>query len=248
MNEQRILEIGLEIGKMLLESGAEVYRVEDTMNRVCSSFLEVKNVDSYVMSTGIVLSMEIDGKTVSRVCRVKNRSINLECIERVNGLSRELQTKKYTLDEIEEKLEDIKNKPKFPNWMLIVFGAIGASAFAMFFQGGIKEIIISFVIGFVVRLCLLLFTYIDMNDVLKNIISSTVIGILSYAFSQWSHANMDILIISGIMLLIPGLAITNAIRDTMSGDYISGLSRGMEALMTACSIAIGVGVVLGVVM
>lgn len=248
MNEEKILDIGLEIGKMLLESGAEIYRVEDTMNRVCSSYSKAKKVDSYVMATGIILSMEINGKKVSKVCRVKNRSVNLEIIERINSLSRDIEKNEYSIQEVEDKLKEIADKPKFPEWKMILFGGIGAGAFAMFFNGTLLEIILSFAIGIVVRLIILLLSQIKMNDFLNNFIASSVIGFLSYVFGEFLNVNINTLIISGIMLLIPGLAITNAIRDSMTGDYLSSMARGMEALLTGCAIALGVGIVLGMVM
>ncbi len=248
MNEEKILDIGLEVGKLLLESGAEIYRVEETMNRVCSSYSKVGNVDSYVMATGIILSMEIDGKTISKVCRVKKRSVNLECIERINSLSRELQYTDYTLEEVEQKLKEIKEKPTFKEWMMILFGGIGAGAFAMFFNGNGTEIACSILIGMLVRCIVLLLRQMKINDFLYNVLASSMIGFSSYWFSTLFNVRMETLIISGIMLLIPGLAITNAIRDSMAGDYLSALVRAMEALFTGCAIALGVGLALRMVM
>ena len=248
MNEEKLLEIGLNAGKLLLESGAEVFRVEDTMNRICLSFPGVEHAESFVASTGIFLSVEIDGQSFAKLCRVRNRAVNLECIEQINTLSRKLQVENYTLEQVEKELDDIKNKPRFSNILMILSGAIGAGGFAWFFDGGIKEILISFVIGLIVRCVILLLSMFNLNDFLKNLISSSLIAYMAYIACKWIvRANMNIIIISGIMLLIPGLALTNAIRDTMAGDYLSGLSRAMEAIILAAAIALGVAVVLSVV-
>lgn len=48
-------------------------------------------------------------------------------------------------------------------------------------------------------------------------------------------------IVGSIMPLLPGVALTNGIRDFISGDLISGVSRVSEALLTAIAIAVGIG-------
>ena len=54
--------------------------------------------------------------------------------------------------------------------------------------------------------------------------------------------NMDTVMIGSFMPLVPGMAITNAVRDTLRGDYLSGGARVMEAFLKALGIAIGIGI------
>ena len=42
-----------------------------------------------------------------------------------------------------------------------------------------------------------------------------------------------------IMTLIPGIGLTNALRDLFTGDSIAGLLRSIEAALTALAIAAG---------
>ncbi|MDO4466825.1 MAG: threonine/serine exporter family protein [Bacillota bacterium] len=240
-----MLEIGIRVGKLLMKSGAEVYRVEDTMVRFCKAYKDVENVESFVIATGIMLTIQVDGHSYSKVCRVQSRSTNLECIEDVNALSREVQTKDFTMEEVEERLDKIAQKPMYPQWMTILFGAIGAAGFAMFFEGNLYEIGYSFIIGLVIRYLTIWLNKLEMNSFINNVLLAGIVSLLSVFFHQISIlARVDTLVISGIMLLIPGLAITNAIRDTMSGDYLSAGARAMEACMLACAIALGAGLVL----
>ena len=66
---------------------------------------------------------------------------------------------------------------------------------------------------------------------------------VSMALTYFGKINldMDIVIVSAIMPIVPGVAITNAIRDTLQGDYLSGCARILEAFLKAASIALGVG-------
>ena len=248
MEIEKLLDVGIRAGRMLLESGAEVYRVEETMIRICTGLACTDEVDSYVTSTGIMLSIGYNGQVFSKISRIKNRNVNLHCVARINALSRNIQIQDYSLEEVEQQLNKIEKEPKYSVWMTTVFGGIGAAGFALFFDGGMLEIVISFVIGILIRLLVSLLSMMKMNDFINNVIASMLLAILSIFFKKvFLVIDVNVVVISGIMLLIPGLAFTNAIRDTIAGDYLSGVSRVMETLVCACAIALGVMVVFSVV-
>jgi len=82
---------------------------------------------------------------------------------------------------------------------------------------------------------------------INNFIGAIIATFLSILITVIGIAdNMNTVIIASIMPLVPGVAITNAMRDTISGDFVSGLSRAMEAIFSALSIAFGVGLVLNI--
>ena len=248
MEIEKLLDVGIRAGRMLLESGAEVYRVEETMIRICTGLACTDEVDSYVTSTGIMLSIGYNGQVFSKISRIKNRNVNLHCVASINALSRNIQIQDYSLEEVEQQLNKIEKEPKYSVWMTTLFGGIGAAGFALFFDGGMLEIVISFAIGILIRLLVSLLSMMKMNDFINNVIASMLLAILSIFFKKvFLVIDVNVVVISGIMLLIPGLAFTNAIRDTIAGDYLSGVSRVMETLVCACAIALGVMVVFSVV-
>ncbi len=248
MEIEKLLDVGIRAGRMLLESGAEVYRVEETMIRICTGLACTDEVDSYVTSTGIMLSIGYNGQVFSKISRIKNRNVNLHCVARINALSRNIQIQDYSLEEVEQQLNKIEKEPKYSVWMTTLFGGIGAAGFALFFDGGMLEAVISFAIGILIRLLVSLLSMMKMNDFINNVIASMLLAILSIFFKKvFLVIDVNVVVISGIMLLIPGLAFTNAIRDTIAGDYLSGVSRVMETLVCACAIALGVMVVFSVV-
>lgn len=248
MEIEKLLDVGIRAGRMLLESGAEVYRVEETMIRICTGLACTDEVDSYVTSTGIMLSIGYNGQVFSKISRIKNRNVNLHCVARINALSRNIQIQDYSLEEVEQQLNKIEKETKYSVWMTTLFGGIGAAGFALFFDGGMLEIVISFAIGILIRLLVSLLSMMKMNDFINNVLASMLLAILSiFSKKVFLVIDVNVVVISGIMLLIPGLAFTNAIRDTIAGDYLSGVSRVMETLVCACAIALGVMVVFSVV-
>ena len=69
---------------------------------------------------------------------------------------------------------------------------------------------------------------------------ATAFGLVQLGFGQ----NLDKIIIGVLMNLVPGVALTNFMRDIIAGDLIAGLTKLVEALLTATGIALGTGVAL----
>lgn len=249
MDVEKLLTTVVKAGKMLIESGAEIYRVEETMIRLCKSYPDVEIADSFVTGTGVMLSITVNEKTSTRIGRVHFRSVDLNCIDQINALSRRVCEQKLSVDELATSLREIEKMPRYSIWTTLLFGAVGTAGFAIFFDGGLLESIIAFFVGIVIRCVTLLAERVGLNGFFTNAIASAIAVCLAiFANVIFRDINMHNVIIASIMLLVPGLAITNAIRDTVAGDYLSGLSRGMEAFLTALAIAIGAGFALSALM
>lgn len=245
MNIELLLDVVIDAGKMLMESGAEVYRVEETTIRLCESYKDVTVAESYVTATGIMISIKYNNQTHTRIGRIHSRGTNLEIVHQINDLSRSVKDEQLTVEELNQKLQTIKHVKKYSLLVTTLFGGIGAAGFAMFFDGNKYEILACFMIGLLVRLCVSYCSHMKIHSFIGNTISSGLVVGLSYLSHLYvPHTDMNKLIISCIMLLVPGLAITNAIRDTMTGDYLSGLARAAEAFIVSAAIAIGAVVVL----
>ncbi len=245
MNTEQLLNVVMKLGTLLMASGAEVYRVEETMNRICLSFPDVESVQSYGTVTGIMLSITVEGKTYTHIGRVRERSTNLAVIDEINELSRQCCRQHMTVSDIEQHLYQIEHTKRYSFWTTTLFGAIGAFGFSIFFDGNIPEMIASFVIGIVIRCMGSALSKLHLQDFLINMFSAMMAAWLAVAIHALiPQANINIMVISSIMLLVPGLAFTNSIRDTISTDYVSGVARGAEAFLCATAIAIGAGFIL----
>lgn len=232
-------------GKLLIESGAEIYRVEETMVRLCTSFPEVENAESFVTPTGIMFSVTVDHTTHTKVMRVHSRGVNLTCIDRINDLSRQAATQHFNLEDLSKELQGIANDKRYSFRTTLLFSALSAGGFGIFFGGTYIEACLAFFIGLVIKCVSYLLEKRELNQFLTNAVAAGCVALLALGCKHFiSFIDMDIVIISSIMLLVPGLAITNAIRDTVAGDYLSGVARGVEAFIVAIAIAAGIGVIL----
>lgn len=244
MSNEKIINLAAYAGKILLESGAETYRVEETINKICSAF-DMKNADSFVTPTGLIISgTGNDNKIISTVKRVKVRTVNLEKISEVNSLSRLLQCEILSIEEVHNRLKKIDNNKIFPNWTHTLASALAAGFFTLIFGGTINDFGVSCLIGILIRLSSIIISKLKMNDFFLNMFGGAVAALTALIFKKLGIVvYLDKTIIGSIMLLVPGLAITNAVRDTIAGDLVSGISRALEAFFMAVAIAAGTGIV-----
>lgn len=234
-----LLNTCLLAGKIMTESNAEMYRVEDTMSRIASASGNYRLV-SYVTQTGLFIGF--DRTSTIRMEQITNRTINLERVVKVNNLSRKYVANELTLEELYSALQEVeKDRRMFPVWLQIISAAIISGTIMILFGGELKDLPITLSIGgvgYIVYLCSLRFFRIKF---LAEFLSSLIIGIaaiLSVRLGIGLH--QDLIIIGCVMPLVPGVQITNAIRDLLAGHYVSGVSRGAEAMMTAAMIGFAI--------
>lgn len=242
MNPNELLKTICFAGQILLESGAETYRVEETMERIAKSF-KVEDPHSFVMTTGIMFSCGYEGQTYTQVLRIRRRSVDLQKIELINDLSRSLE-KQSDLAVLNARLKTIAALKRHSDAKVILFSGISAFGFAMFFKASPLEWLYAFVLGMGLRYVMLQLNKWKINSFLINSIGASLVSVITLTIQAigWLPS-YDLVIISTIMLLVPGLAITNAIRDYVAGDLVSGLARFTEAFLIALSIAFGTGLV-----
>lgn len=243
MKEALVLSTCLLAGRIMMENGSEVYRVEDTMNRIAEN-AGIANTVSYVTATGLFMS--IRNSSFSQLEEVHERSINLEKIVAVNHLSREFAAKKISLNELNARLKRVNyDTPSFSFlWQTLAAGLVSCTLMYIF-GGTWRDFIPTFLIGcigFVAGVYIkkwLQMRFLDM------FVAAFVIGALSIASVKLGLANnVDHIIIGAVMPLVPGVAITNSFRDILSGDLLSGTARGIEALFVAAAIGVGIATTL----
>ncbi|TRM10731.1 threonine/serine exporter family protein [Lentibacillus cibarius] len=242
MDRVLIARVSMLAGKIMLESGAETYRVEDTMNRIASAF-GLENVQSYATPTGIHFS--VDFAEVTNFIRIQNRATDLHKIAEVNSISRDITSAKISINEALVKLNDVdRARLAFPFWMQIIAAALASGSFAIMFGGDWPDLFPATIAGGVGYAAMLGAAALVEVSFVAHFTASFILGILAVLFiSNGFGANVDKVIIGAVMPLVPGLHITNAVRDLMAGHLVAGVSKGVESVLTAFAIGAGVAVV-----
>lgn len=249
MNYDALLITVTEIGFQLLKNGAETYRVEDSVTHVLKAYNDdIKDINVFAIPTSLIVSFTTkDNITHTKTKRVLNRLQNIDRIVRINSLCRYICKNKPSIDYIDEQLQIIENLKRYPFYLELAANSMAASGFTIFYGGGLIEAIVAVFIGALLKYTNTGMKKFKLNSFTGITINSFLIAFLAYtAFRLGITRQYDSVIIGCFMLLVPGVAITNAARDFIAGDVLSGTIRISEAILVATSIALGSGIALSI--
>ena len=235
-NTEEILALASDAGRTLLENGAEISRVEDTMERIATYF-GVSGEKFFVLSNGIFTT----GKSYANAEFIPMKGSRLDIVVAVNQLSRDIAAGKYPLPQARAKLDEIRRTPSKPEWELYLGAALGCAGFCIIFGGSFLDCAASFVAALLLNLFVIKFSNRFMTKTLGNICAGFLGTLLCILFQHFGFGqNIANMVVGTMILLIPGVAFTNGLRDVVNEDYIAGLTKLSDALMLFMSIAIGV--------
>ena len=230
----------LDMGQLLLDCGAEISRVEDTLSRMAGAYGS-KHADVFVITSIISISIEFSSKDVLTETRriFSSSGTDFYRLEKLNSISRSCCASPMPIAELKRALEDVAHGRK-PIAVVLVGSALAAGGFAMFFGGGMWDGISAAIFGLLICLVQRRLASTKLSTVGGNLLLSFVTGLCVGIICKIIPVlNMDKILIGDIMLMIPGLAMTNSIRNMLGGDTISGVVRLIESLIWAGALAGG---------
>lgn len=231
--------------QMILESGGETYRAEETVERMCQG-LGIPKVDVLALPTGLMLTMTMgDGGTLSRIVRVHNRSTDLGRMDQCNDISRKVASGQMSAEEALAALRDIRRSVPQHRWLLVGASALSAASFTVMLGGRWIDFVVSFFCGALVQLLLPPLAKMRVPVLISSMIAGALTTLMALVSTLLLPGVTIEPVISGaIMPLLPGLAVTNAMRDTIRGDLVSGGARVIEAVLSVMMLAAGIGLML----
>lgn len=241
----RLLSCILDMGELLLTSGAEILRVEDTLIRICSAYGFAKT-DVFTITSSIVLTVHTqDRRVLTQTRRIRMRDTDLGRLARVNEFSRRLCAGPLDIDAFSQSLEELRQIASYPQWVRCCLYAAISATFALFFGGTVQDALASAISGTLLFFSLCFVSRLRINGILLNMLCSALAALAAVGMVSLGLGHSpDKIIIGNIMLLIPGIALTTSLRDMINGDTISGLLGLSEAVLKALAIAIGFAMVL----
>ncbi|MDR2833921.1 MAG: threonine/serine exporter family protein [Streptococcaceae bacterium] len=237
-DEKKVLEACLLAGTIMMESSAEMYRIEDTMIRMGKK--SGHQILCYTTQTGMFIA--IDGTEKLRMASINKRILNLDKVTKVNQLSREYVNGEIDIDELLEKLKVVKHERiYFPLWLEVISAGVIGAGMMVVFGGVLSDFPATFILACLGYVAYLIFAKLLQLKFLAEFSASLFLGITAIMYARiFGTGEVNVMIFGLVMPYVPGVAITNSIRDLLAGHLISGLSRGVEALMTASAISFGI--------
>ena len=240
MTGEEVLTCAINIGEQLLVSGAEISRVEDTIQRICNAY-GIRQSHIFSIASCIIVTLETkDRQWITQTRRILGYGTDMWKLDRLNDLSRRICATQPSLEVIDREYEKILKGPTYSPAVQCAVYAMTAGAFAVFFGGNLWDGFAALFVGALIRVTLYAFAAIHMKAIFSNILCSLISGIACILVCYIGLGrHVEMIMIGNIMLLIPGLAFTNAFKDIFIGDTISGVMRLIETILWAAALALG---------
>lgn len=237
---EKLLSSVMDIGEEMLLSGAEVHRVEESIKRMCLS-LGAERTDVFIITSSMVVTVYTgNGDYFTQTRRVVSSGTDYEKLHRLNTLCRRISGGKVEPEDIAEEFKAAINTKTYPFWLECISYSVIAGAFTLFFGGTLAQTAVSLFAGAVVRFVILFCEKNVPSKMFSKFLSCAVATLIAFIAVRLSLINdVDKVVIGNIMSLIPGIGLTNALRDLFTGDSIAGILRSVEAFLAALAIAAG---------
>lgn len=241
MDNETLLDMAADLGYELAISGAETFRVEESVSRVLAAYglqAEVFAIPNLL----IVSLIQPDGHNLTRVRRIGSHGNDLDAVEKFNGLSRILCNRKPEPQAAQEMFSRVKGEYllEYPLPVQHLGAFFGGAGFSLFFGGRLADFFCAGACGVVISLVQKFLTKRRANSFFQTIAAAFLMALLAYALGALGlTANPDAVTMGALMLLVPGLLFTNAMRDIIYGDTNSGVNRIVQVFLIGVAIALG---------
>lgn len=248
LSPHELAEYLLELGGTLLSYGCPTHRLEAVIRELAA--LEGFEADAFALPTGLFLSIRGPGleSGMVRLIRVKEWALDLQRLALVDRIFNDVLERRYTLAEARQRLEDVERaRPPYPKLLQWLAAAGTAGATAIFFRGGWPEVLVAAFGGALLGMLAALLTRVPLalhlSDFLGGLIAA---GLAVGATWLWPTMSREVLVLSVVILLVPGMALTTSLAELVHKNLVSGAARLMEAMMVFLSILFGIAAVIGV--
>lgn len=239
-NHAELLSGFLDMAEAMLMAGAEVSRVEDTITRMGLAY-GAGNMNVFVITSCIIITMEIpEGEDLTQTRRVLMAGgTDFLKLEKFNDLSRRCCAGQVEAAALSEEVRQIAAlSPR--RWRMYLGSVLAAGGFAVFFGGTIIDGLVAALFALLICALQEKLLPLSMNQMSFNLLCSVIVGVLTGICTNFlTFLHLDKIMIGYIMLLIPGMAMTNAVRNILGGNTISGVMRLIEAVLWAAALALG---------
>lgn len=239
-----LMDACLLAGEILMANGSEITRVEDVILRIGRA-AGIEKIQVYALLNAITVSFPTQGLTQMRAIPPRIQTMDMEKIVAVNDLTRKFTAHKIVLTDLYDCLEKIDvTIPTFPVWLQV----LAATSVSVPLMVMLTRTAAPINLGLTaVSSCLAYTIYLAIRSRFNMryfalFVASLMISLIMLVSSHLlkSPFDPDIVIVGAIMPFVPGVALTNAVREIMAGNFISGQGRFIEALLSAASVGLGI--------
>ncbi|MFT3837738.1 MAG: threonine/serine exporter family protein [Myxococcaceae bacterium] len=239
-----LLDYLVELGSSLMSSGCPTHRLEQLLMVIARH--EGFTADVFALPTGIFVGLRTpqgDPSAVSMV-RVTDWATDLEKMADLDALLNQVIDRKLTIPDARARIKEIEKRPRrWPLPVRLLAGTGAASGAAVSSGGDWRDALLAGLGG------LGLSALTEMADspgvrVLENFIGGVIAALVAWgATFLWPSHSRDLLVLSIIIPLLPGLTLTTGLSEVTYRNLVAGSARLMHAAVTLLSLVFGIALV-----
>ena len=242
-----VLDFAAGLGCYMLESGANLERANDTMNRVCYSY-GLKEVSIFSLSSIIQIGAKTqDGESAFRQVAVGGMDIHLNRLNELNRLSRRVCSEKPAPSSLQYLLDEAQKAKGYPMWLIVAGRIVAMGCMVVLFGGTLSDIVVTDLVSLCLIFLIDALSRANLNHIIVNLISMCFASSAAMLFYRFGLCHsFFVVIITCSMILIPGIALVNAFRNLLCGNEMNGILEVLKAAIETLAIVLGllVGIVL----
>ncbi len=236
----KYLSFCCETGRHMIHNGAEMYRVEESVTRILLAY-GFTTPEVFAIPASILIGVEYDGINYTKSVRIHGSGNNLDKLDKLNALCRRVCRETPEIEQAIADMQDIMAEPRYPTWVSYSGYGCVAVFFTLLFGGRLLDAIVAGLCGMALKSVSGILTARKVNIFFTNMLSSMLLVLIPMFLCYLGlFVQTDRVVIGAIMLLVPGLAITNVMRDVIVGDFLTAVSKLAEVLIVATALAIGI--------
>jgi uncharacterized membrane protein YjjP (DUF1212 family) len=238
----------VHLGGALLKYGVPTHRLEALLTELAAK--EGFTAHVFSVPTGVFLSVQKAGGAppVQRMARVGEWSANLDRLAVVDRIATDAVQKRLTIADARTHLDALEMRaPPWPLWATVLAPGIATGAAAIFFAGNLTEAVVATVLGWVLGGLSALLRARPALRVFENFLGGAVISTCAAVATRLAPSlSREVLVLSGIIVLVPGMTLTTGMNELTHRNLVSGTARLMDAVITLVSLVLGLAVVVGI--
>ena len=236
----KLCKLLLEIGALLMSSGANSSRIRITITRIANSY--GYNAELLITHRALMLTLFDEEKDYffSRLKRTSPHGANFKMVSGISRMSWKIVEEKWDLNQIQQELDRLKSLPHYSRLTTLLMVGLAGASFCRLFGGSYIDMLIAFsatVAGLFIRQEAVKQAFNPYLAIFFAALSSSVIAGATVKLQLGTHP--DFAFATSVLYLIPGIPLINSLSDLLDGNLMNGIVRGMNGLIIALSIAAG---------
>ena len=230
----------LNVGTLLMSSGASTGRVRTTVNRIADAL--GYNIELLITNRSLMLKVvdEASDYFTASLKRTSPHGVNFRIVSGISRMSWKVIEENWTVSQINAEIDRLIALPHYPRLIILSSVALAGSSFCALFGGKGIELVVAFVATFFGLFVRQEALKIRFNPYVAIFFASFSASILSGLSVKIGLGNSpDLAFATSVLFLVPGVPLINSFTDMIDGNILNGIVRGIHGLIIAFAIALG---------